>query len=48
MRHRKFKPLVHWDRDDFFRPIVKNMGFLKKLYDTMEFDYMYNDDLNIY
>ena len=29
-------------------PIVKNMGFLEKLYDTMEFDYMYNDDLNIY
>ena len=29
-------------------PIVKNMGFLEKLYDTIEFDYMYNDDLNIY
>ena len=29
-------------------PVVKNMGFLEKLYDKIEFDYMYNDDLNIY
>ena len=29
-------------------PIVKNVGFLETLYDTMEFDYKYNDDLNIY
>ena len=29
-------------------PIVKNMGFLEKLYDTIEFTYMCNDDLNIY
>src|SRR6266540_5244482 len=41
LREQKYLPLVHWDKDGFFRTYSQEYGFPENMYETIVLDYMY-------